>query len=266
MVKGVLQTETPWSEEGINWLYRFSGGHPYFAKLLLDRLLTVCRERGMGEEPKRLPDDRSTLDLALSGAVNDPRANHAVENLYQAQFTNEEKEVILLLAQWERPLNQQELRQAGKGWRIAARRLVKRHYLAEIDNSYTFHLAFLGPWLQNWIEFEEECERLSELRRHLAEPPEIEVHEATRQVLLRGRAVKISGQEYRIMRALAFTPGILVPRQHLIAVVWGAEEGVSDQTVDTAVYRLRKKLKDKGQYIETVAGQGFILHRAALIK
>jgi DNA-binding winged helix-turn-helix (wHTH) protein len=53
----------------------------------------------------------------------------------------------------------------------------------------------------------------------------------------------------------------------LAKAVWPeARGGVSDEMIDVNISRLRRKLKDNARnprYIQTVTGQGFILHKAA---
>ena len=84
------------------------------------------------------------------------------------------------------------------------------------------------------------------------------------QVRVRERPVKLSSQEYKIMYCLAKHSDELVTRDQLVELVWKTDQGVSDETVDTALYRLRKKIKDRGEFIETRAGRGYVLHRAIL--
>jgi two-component system OmpR family response regulator len=99
----------------------------------------------------------------------------------------------------------------------------------------------------------------------LLSQPEIEVDEAIGLVHVKGQPVKLSAQEYKIMRNMAAKVDHLVTRNELMEAAWDTANGVSDQTIDAAVCRLRNKLKDQGHYIETVKGRGFILHRAVLL-
>ena len=43
----------------------------------------------------------------------------------------------------------------------------------------------------------------------------------------------------------------------LLSDVWGIEADITTRTVDTHVKRLREKLGDAGEYIETVRGVGY---------
>ncbi|MGH2600535.1 MAG: winged helix-turn-helix domain-containing protein, partial [Dehalococcoidia bacterium] len=44
---------------------------------------------------------------------------------------------------------------------------------------------------------------------------------------------------------------------YLVERVWGYDAGGSDRTVDTHILRLRKKLGEAGDWIETVWGVGY---------
>jgi DNA-binding response OmpR family regulator len=247
-----------WKAAGLTWLQSASGGHPYYAKLLLSHVL-----QAYGANPQA--GDEAVFAAALSSALDDPRANQVIPNLFRVHLNAAERELLLFLAQRQAPVSYQELLQAGASWLTTARRLSRRGYLLETDQRFDFRIAFLATWLRNWASYEEECERYSSLRKFLAEPVVLEVDEVAGQIRLSGEAVRVSIQEFHIMLCLARQSGKLVDRDALILDVWKTEDGVNDQMVDTAIFRLRKKLQDHGQYIETIPGQGFTLHRAILI-
>lgn len=260
LLSGVFGDRLAASSQGVDWLFRCSGGHPYFTKLLLDHMQRVSPVTG----PVKL-DDTVCQDAAQRQALDDPRPGMAVENLYQMHFSDEEKALLLHSTSRGGRIALAELRRAGASWISAARGLVKRYYWLERDGVFEFRIDFLRLWLQNWIEFEEELERAAVLRHHLSEPVEIIVDDRDRSVVVRGQPVRLSQQEYVIMKILAANGNQIVDRDALVSLVWGAPELIGEQTVNQALYRLREKLQDEGQYIETRPGQGYILHRSKLI-
>ena len=259
LVNEVTGGRLSWAEERLQHLFQACGGHPYFTKLVLSHVLQSCPDCG---EPTRVT--QVVFEDAIQQALNDPRTDHVFENLYKVHFSAYEKEVVLLLARRQTPLPGKELGNVGAAWVTAARRLVKRHYLVD-QGGYYFRAAFMGDWLRNWIAFEEECALYSTLQKRLAVPREIEVNLTTGQVSVLGVPVRLSAQEFAILDFLSERGGQLVHREALVDRVWGTDQGVSDQVIDTAFYRLRKKIADQGQYIETVPGQGFKLNRAVRI-
>ena len=75
-----------------------------------------------------------------------------------------------------------------------------------------------------------------------------------------GRKVQLSPREFKLLYALAKSPGRVFPRASLLRQVWGEDEYIDERTVNVYVQRLRAKLGDNG-LIETVRGFGYRLVR-----
>ena len=76
-------------------------------------------------------------------------------------------------------------------------------------------------------------------------------------VLLDGRRVELTAQEFALLNALMEKPDVPVSREHLLRTAWGYQSMGETRTVDVHVQRLRKKLG--GNYIETVYKCGYRL-------
>lgn len=72
-------------------------------------------------------------------------------------------------------------------------------------------------------------------------------------------AVELSRREVEILALLAREKGRIVSRRTLLAEVWGFEapERIETRTVDMHIAKLRKKLGDSRELIETVRGEGY---------
>jgi len=79
-------------------------------------------------------------------------------------------------------------------------------------------------------------------------------------VLLDGRRVELTAQEFALLGALMEKPDIPVSREQLLRTAWGYQSMGETRTVDVHVQRLRKKLG--GDYIETVYKCGYRLKLA----
>lgn len=253
MVVTIFQDQTT-ADCLTGWIYDLSGGHPYFAKLLMNHCLRWNLAGTQGRE------------RALALAIDDPRADHAVTNLYKTQLDRQEQALMLALVQRDRPIPSFELRSASARWLTVARRLEKRAYLMELDDAYRYRIIFLEHWFRNWIEYDEALDTLKDEIMSIREPAEIEVNPKTGQVMVRGKPVKLSVQEFNLILILAENGDSVVERDHIIDQVWKTHDGVTPQTLDTAVYRLRRKIKDQGEYITTVSGKGFKLSRSLIVK
>jgi two-component system response regulator MprA len=80
--------------------------------------------------------------------------------------------------------------------------------------------------------------------------------------LVRGDVhVRLTPTEFRLLGALAASPGDVVRRRALVAAGWPDGAIVHDKTLDAYVARLRRKLTDAGteRRIETVRRVGYVL-------
>lgn len=76
----------------------------------------------------------------------------------------------------------------------------------------------------------------------------------------RGRALQLTGTEFRLLQALAERPGHVRTREMLMDRLYGSDIYVLDRTVDSHVKRLRRKLRDADPQfdaIETLYGTGY---------
>jgi hypothetical protein len=79
-------------------------------------------------------------------------------------------------------------------------------------------------------------------------------------VLKRGRPVKVTQTEFRLLIALMRRRGAVASRQDLLHDVWGSETGISPRVVDTHVARLRRKVEDdprRPRHIVTALTSGY---------
>ena len=81
-----------------------------------------------------------------------------------------------------------------------------------------------------------------------------------RRVFIAEVDLHLTRTEYSILDVLARHLDSIVTHDELIAEVWGAEYRGSNHYLHTYIGRLRKKLGDFGELIETVPGMGYDLH------
>jgi two-component system phosphate regulon response regulator PhoB len=72
-----------------------------------------------------------------------------------------------------------------------------------------------------------------------------------------GVSVDLSVTEFSILDFLARNPGWVFSRNQIIGAVKGEDYPVTERSVDVQILGLRKKLMEKGDYIETVRGVGY---------
>jgi len=79
------------------------------------------------------------------------------------------------------------------------------------------------------------------------------------QATVDGQALNITATEFRLLCLLASRPGEVQPRETLLRDVWGYEPTLDTRTVDTTMQRLRAKLGQAADHLETVRGVGYRL-------
>ncbi len=82
---------------------------------------------------------------------------------------------------------------------------------------------------------------------------EVDRHEA----FVHGRKIELTATEFKLLRLLMERRGRVQTREHLLINVWNYETEIETRTVDTHVRRLREKLGDEADWIETIRGVGY---------
>jgi two-component system, OmpR family, phosphate regulon response regulator PhoB len=77
------------------------------------------------------------------------------------------------------------------------------------------------------------------------------------RVTVSGEEIPLTALEFRLLLDLATRMGRVQSRDALLERVWGYAPGIETRTVDTHVKRLREKLGQGGDYVETVRGVGY---------
>jgi two-component system phosphate regulon response regulator PhoB len=85
------------------------------------------------------------------------------------------------------------------------------------------------------------------------------------KVTLDGQRLDLTSTEFKLLSLLISKEGSIQTREELLLEVWGYRSSVDTRTVDTHMRRLREKLGDHAQHLETVRGEGyrFIAHSAS---
>src|SRR5918993_523459 len=77
------------------------------------------------------------------------------------------------------------------------------------------------------------------------------------KVVCSGQEVRLTRKEFGLLSALARRNGRVATRNQLLDEVWGQQYYGDTRTLDVHIRRLRQKLGDGGECIETVIGVGY---------
>ncbi|MFP4474481.1 MAG: response regulator [Desulfatibacillaceae bacterium] len=86
---------------------------------------------------------------------------------------------------------------------------------------------------------------------------ELVIHPGRHEVTLGGERLDLTSTEFRLLHFLSRRPGWVFTRSQIVDAVHGEDYPVTERAVDVQVAGLRKKLGDRGDYVETVRGVGY---------
>ena len=89
---------------------------------------------------------------------------------------------------------------------------------------------------------------------------EIEIDPARRRVLVHGKAVDLTFNEFELLYVLLSHPGIVFSREALLGKIWRGDTYVTVRSVDTLVKRLRRRIESDPahpRFLLTVWGVGY---------
>ena len=94
------------------------------------------------------------------------------------------------------------------------------------------------------------------------EPPiiridRLEINRSTYTVRNGKKEIFFPKKEFEILALLAANPGKVFSREMLLNSIWGSEVVVIDRTVDVHIRKIREKLADDADAIETIKGVGY---------
>lgn len=99
--------------------------------------------------------------------------------------------------------------------------------------------------------------RTDESRGKTYEDDQLQIDFDDIRVVCRGNKVKLTNKEFSLLSVLAKSADRVVTRQQLLDNVWGYSYYGDARTLDVHIRRLRQKLGDCGDCIETVVGVGY---------
>ncbi|MFN8653007.1 MAG: response regulator [Gemmatimonadales bacterium] len=85
----------------------------------------------------------------------------------------------------------------------------------------------------------------------------INIERSGHRVTVEGKEIELTATEYKLLLTLIERRGRVQTRPQLLETVWEAQPDIQTRTVDMHVQRLRTKLGEAGELIETVRGFGY---------
>jgi DNA-binding response OmpR family regulator len=76
-------------------------------------------------------------------------------------------------------------------------------------------------------------------------------------VRYKGRELRLTHKEFEILRYLVERPGRVLTRERILERIWGYEADVDNRSIDAHIRRLRQKMGEARDHVETVVGVGY---------
>lgn len=94
-------------------------------------------------------------------------------------------------------------------------------------------------------------------RKDLIKFGSITIDEIGRVVIIKGDKIDLSPKEFELLLYLTKNEGIALSREQILNAVWDFDYFGDSRTVDTHIKKLRMKLGEYEDYIQTVRGYGY---------
>ena len=85
----------------------------------------------------------------------------------------------------------------------------------------------------------------------------IRLHAQEHRVWVNSEEIPLTALEFRLLKTMMDRRGHVLTRGQLLQDVWNLSSELNTRTVDTHIKRLRRKLKQSGNTIETIRGVGY---------
>lgn len=99
--------------------------------------------------------------------------------------------------------------------------------------------------------------RLSPVTNKIKTYDTLKIDDSAHIVTLEDKSIELSPKEYELLLFLVDNYGLVLSREQILDKVWGYDYFGDLRTVDTHINRLRIKLENKSNLIQTVRGFGY---------
>lgn len=92
---------------------------------------------------------------------------------------------------------------------------------------------------------------------------DIVLDEELHEVRVKGELIDLTATEFKLLKLLMQRKGRVQSRENLLVNVWNYDTDTETRTIDTHIRRLREKLNERSNLIETVRGVGYRINEPA---
>ena len=85
----------------------------------------------------------------------------------------------------------------------------------------------------------------------------IRLNKLSYEVDIEGELLELSNKEFKLLEYFLENQGVMLSREKILSSVWEFDYYGDARTIDTHVKKLRRKMKEKRNYIKTIRGLGY---------
>lgn len=100
-------------------------------------------------------------------------------------------------------------------------------------------------------------------RTEIAQVDGLSLNKSSFEARLEGKRLDLTTTEFKLLSLMLERRGRTLSRETLLREVWGYAASINTRTVDTHMRRLREKLGDYSERMETVRGEGYRFNAVA---
>ncbi|MBU1599271.1 response regulator transcription factor [bacterium] len=99
--------------------------------------------------------------------------------------------------------------------------------------------------------------KIDEIKKDILSADTLIVDVSQHKVTVNKKEIKLTPKEFRLLVTLMERRGEVQARRRLLSEIWDIRHDAHTRTLDTHIKRLREKLGQAGEFIETVVGLGY---------
>ncbi len=143
LIDSILEKEFGLTEQERDAIYALSGSWPYWIKALLYHLV-------------QLPSGNQRMQQAKMQAIQS--VSDTWEHIYKQHWNEHQHALILFIAQHGGQITANQI-SLHNNFTIALHDLIKRGYVIQTSDGYSFQIQLLQDWLSQWVRFDEQAQK-----------------------------------------------------------------------------------------------------------
>lgn len=120
-----------------------------------------------------------------------------------------------------------------------------------------FDLTVLNARVRTLLRRKSDGQNIQQKNTNVLKLRDLTVDQDQCKVWIKDQIVDLTLSEYKLLCCFLLSPGKVLTRNQLVEYVQDGPVHVTDRTIDTHIFGLRKKLGDYASFVETIRGVGY---------